>query len=116
LVRRGERYAYATSGVWQIGPEHRDITGDGLSGGAGRLEGVIFRDYTLGEPFALSAGGTLTAPADGKLFLRCREAWNELADNAGFMAVKFASTSQRDSDAGTDGTANIEPPGPADVE
>jgi hypothetical protein len=116
LVRRGQRYEYTTSGVWQIGPEHRDITGDGLADGAGRLEGVIFKDYALGEPFALSAGGTLTAPADGKLFLRCRDKWNELADNAGFMAVKFASTAQRDPDAGADGTANIEPPGPTDAE
>ena len=56
---------------------------------AGQLVGVLFNDYELGEPFAISADGSFVAPGDGQLFLRCEEAWNRLADNKGKVNVKF---------------------------
>lgn len=116
LLRRGEKYDYRASGLWQIGPDRRDLTADGLADGAGRLEGVIFSDYALSEPFALSASGTLTPQADGQLFLRCRDEWNELADNIGFVAVKIKNSGRRDELPGPSRTAKRGPPGPADGE
>ena len=115
IVRRGGKYDYSTRGVWQIGPDGGDITADGLADGAGRLAGVIFSDYALSEPFALSAGGTFTPAADGKLFLRCRDAWNELADNSGFVAVTIKKSDQPNSKPGPRDARKAEPPGPADA-
>jgi hypothetical protein len=103
LVRGGQTYAYRASGTWQISPEHRDLTADGLDDGAGRLEGVVFKDFALSEPFALAAQGTFTAPGDGRLYLRCRDRWSELADNTGSVAVKIEATGKQ------------ERPGPADA-
>ncbi|MEX0679205.1 MAG: hypothetical protein WD063_19170 [Pirellulales bacterium] len=116
ILHRGEKYDYTAGGIWQIAPQRRDVTADGLDDGAGRLEGVIFRDFNLSEPFALSACGTFTAPHDGRLFLRCRDKWNELADNSGFVAVKIKNSGAGDELARPNRTATIEPPRPADAE
>jgi hypothetical protein len=116
LLRRGEMYDFTARGVWQISPDRRDVTADGLEGGAGGLEGVIFKDYTLSEPFALSSHGTLAPPADGRLFLRCRDRWNELADNAGFVAFKIRNSQGGDSLPGPSEAAKTEAPGPADAD
>ena len=56
------------------------------------MEGVIFQNFTLSEPFALGAYGTFTPPSAGQLYLRCRDRWNELADNRGMMSVKIKRT------------------------
>jgi hypothetical protein len=104
LVRRGQAYDYRAAGTWQISPEHRDLTAAGNAQGAGRLEGVIFHDFALGEPFALADSGTLVAPGDGRLYVRCRDAWNELADNTGFVALKITAAGKP------------QPPAPADAE
>jgi hypothetical protein len=37
----------------------------------------------------LGVDGTFTAPGDGKLYLRCQDAWNQLADNHGSVKVKI---------------------------
>ena len=89
LVNAGEEYQYKTIGTWSLSKEATPVNADGDSGGAGRLVGIVMHDYTLGEPFELGADGSFTAPASGKLFLRCKDAWNELADNKGSLTVRL---------------------------
>ena len=89
LVSPGKKYDYSASGTWQLSKTAEPITADGAAQGAGRLEGVIFNDFQLSEPFSLGAYGSFAPPAEGQLFLRCRDQWNELADNKGSMSVKI---------------------------
>ncbi|REK16592.1 MAG: hypothetical protein DWQ37_07745 [Planctomycetota bacterium] len=88
-VEQGQRYAFQTGGRWKLDADGPAVSADGAADGRGELQGVIFRDYTLGKPFRLGASGTWTAPADGELYLRCGEAWSEIADNTGFVSVKI---------------------------
>lgn len=93
-VSSDKRYDYSASGVWQTSKGGPEMTAGGQSDGAGRLEGVVFKDFNLSEPFALSDYGSFTPPSDGRLYLRCRDAWNELADNKGAMTVKIKFSGQ----------------------
>jgi len=43
--------------------------------------------YSLSDPFDLGSHGTWTVPANGKLYLRCQDAWCRLADNEGSVTV-----------------------------
>ncbi len=88
-LTEGEQYTYSTTGDWSVDEDGTDLTADGESDGRGRLVGVVFADYSLGKPFELGASGTFTAPSDGKLYLRCRDNWNEIADNKGSVSVKI---------------------------
>lgn len=91
-VREGLIYEYSAAGKWKLKKDGDSISADGDSDGTGKMIGAIFdsSDYVLGEPFELGAFGRWTAPATGKLFLRCREAWNEIDDgNSGTMAVRI---------------------------
>jgi len=85
----GVEYDVAASGRWKTSKDGAAVGPEGDPQGAGRLEGVLLRDFTLGEPFELGATGTIRPDADGNLYLRCRDAWNELADNTGQMTVKI---------------------------
>lgn len=89
IVSPEHKYDYSASGVWQTAKDAKETTADGQADGSGRLEGVIFKDFVLGEPFALSAFGSFTPPSEGRLYLRCRDQWNEMADNRGAMTVKI---------------------------
>jgi hypothetical protein len=89
IVEAGEHYEYSASGVWHTVKDGADVTADGSADGSGRLEGIILHDFELSEPFSLGAYGTFKAPASGKLYLRCHDAWNRLADNRGAMSVKI---------------------------
>ncbi len=80
-------YDYHTGGTWSLGNDAPRLTADGDTQGRGRLEGVIFSDYELSEPFPLGKEGTFHPPAAGRLYLRCRDDWNELADNRGTVQV-----------------------------
>ncbi len=84
-------YAYEATGDWTISDEaaDKDLTADGADNGRGRLVGVIFKDYTLSEPFDLGTTGQFTAPTDGDLFVRCRDDWNSIADNEGRITLKI---------------------------
>jgi hypothetical protein len=82
-------YDYRAAGTWRIVPDGEELTADGAGDGAGRLEGIVFNDFRLSEPFPLGAEGTFRPPGDGHLYLRCRDAWHELADNRGAMKVKI---------------------------
>jgi hypothetical protein len=86
IVEAGKYYDFSASGNWSIGKDE-PATADGGSDGRGRLEGVVFKDFALGEPFALGSYGSFVAPGDGRLYLRCRDDWNSLADNKGSLSI-----------------------------
>lgn len=88
-VKQGESYAYSTTGDWTVEEKGEDLTADGASDGRGKLWGILLQDFKLSEPFELGAEGTFTAPIDGKLYFRCQDEWNELADNDGTISVKL---------------------------
>jgi hypothetical protein len=88
-LKEGERYEYSAGGTWRAMANAEATTAAGEASGRGRLEGVVFRDFALGEPFPLGANGTFRAPEDGRLYLRCHDDWNALADNTGFVSVKI---------------------------
>lgn len=94
IVSSAKQYDYSASGTWQTSKDEPETTADGQPDGHGRLEGVIFNDYALGQPFELGAYGSFTPPADGRLFLRCRDEWNQLADNKGSLTVKIKRSGQ----------------------
>ncbi len=93
-VSTDKRYEYSASGTWQTSKSGPETTADGQPDGAGRLEGVVFNDFVLSEPFPLGAYGSFAPPAEGRLFLRCRDQWHALADNKGAMTVKIKNSGQ----------------------
>ena len=95
IVTKGETYQYRSKGAWRMDGGKQDVSADGQADGAGRLEAVVFQDFKLSEPFPLGVQGTFTAPSDGKLFLRCHDRWNELADNSGFVTVKIGKSARK---------------------
>lgn len=90
LVKSGQRIEYSTIGTWSLSKDGEKLTAAGAPDGTGRLVGVLFKDYKLSEPFELGAEGTFMAPSEGKLYLRCRDDWAGLGDNAGEITVKFS--------------------------
>ncbi len=86
-VEQGRAYTVTTEGTWQTTAAGMPVDGDGGPGGRGRLVAAIFRDDSLTPEFPLAVAGSFTAPADGQLFLRCADAWTELGDNEGAIAV-----------------------------
>jgi hypothetical protein len=89
-VASGSSYDFTTSGDWKLEPDGPELTAAGDDKGRGKLVGIVFKpDYTLGDEFELGDKGTFTAPADGNLFLRCRDKWNELADNSGRITLRL---------------------------
>jgi hypothetical protein len=94
VVSSDKKYDYSASGGWQTAKDATALSADGAGDSRGRLEGVIFNNFTLGEPFPLGAYGTFTPPGDGRMYLRCSDAWNELADNKGQMTVKIKNSGQ----------------------
>lgn len=88
-VEANIEYDYAASGTWKTNAKSEPVDANGAADGTGRLEGAIFDDYQLSEPFPLGAYGTFIPPQSGYLMLRCQDKWNELADNSGKMQVKI---------------------------
>jgi hypothetical protein len=88
-LRSGESYDVAAKGTWQTSERGDAADADGDARGYGRLMGVIMRDDRLGEPFELGVRTTFVAPDEGDLYLRCRDDWNRLEDNAGELTVYF---------------------------
>jgi hypothetical protein len=112
LVSAVASYEFSATGTWHLGETAPDVTAAGLPGGRGQLEAVVFHDFELSEPFLLGAGGTFSPPRDGQLFLRCREPWNELADNTGFVTVKLRKSSNEKTPESA-GTATLKRPAPS---
>jgi hypothetical protein len=88
-VADGAKYAYETKGDWEIGKNRDSVDADGGADGRGRLVGVVMKDYQLGKEFELGANGAFTAPGDGDLYLRCRTAWTQIAENSGKISVEL---------------------------
>lgn len=93
-VAEGQRFDYTTSGTWKTSADVEAVDAGGGEGGRGRLVAVLMKDNRLGKPIELGAEGTLTAPGDGNLYLRCNDAWTELADNSGTVTVRLKLKSQ----------------------
>jgi len=89
LVEPGVTYQLNTTGTWKITKMGEDLTAAGNAQGQGRLWGIVFNDYTLSEPFELGEVRTFTAPCEGKLYLRCGDAWGQLDDNTGIITVRI---------------------------
>lgn len=88
-VKKGQTFRYSCDGEWELAKGEDAVTADGDDQGRGRLTGIYFEDYELSEPFELGAEGTFTATQDGNLFLRCGDAWGEIADNSGTIKVEL---------------------------
>jgi len=90
-VERAARYAVQAEGGWRTAPAAAPCTAAGDPAGHGRLEGAVLTEadtgFTLSAPFAVGERGTFTAPADGRLVLRCADDWTQLADNDGEIEV-----------------------------
>lgn len=90
-VVAGQRYTYQADGRWSTSANPGDTDADGGAGDAGRLVGVVMDAFKLSDPLLLGAQGSFKAPTNGRLYLRCNDGWNEVADNTGQVEVKFHS-------------------------
>ena len=86
-TREGVTYDYVTQGKWKTTALGDECSADGDASGKGKLIGVIFRDFELGEPFDLGEKGSFVAASEGQLYVRCRDSWTELADNEGEITL-----------------------------
>ena len=89
MVKEGDTISFTATGEWEFRKGDSKVGPDGDETGRGRLQGVLFTDYRLSEPFDLGAVGEYKAQTDGNLFVRCRDDWCEIADNQGAVTVKF---------------------------
>lgn len=89
LLSEGKAYDYKATGTWKTSKDGAALTANGDDGGNGMLLAVVMKDFQLGKPFELGESGSFTADGDGQLYLRCRDKWNELADNKGQIAVRL---------------------------
>ena len=89
MVKEGDKITFSATGEWELRKGDPKVEPSGDENGCGRLEGVLFTDYRLSEPFDLGASGEYVAQSDGNLFVRCRDDWCELADNQGAVTVRF---------------------------
>ncbi len=96
LLVADTEYEYSAAGTWQTSKTSTAVSADGAEDGGGRMLGIVLKDFQLSEPFELGAYGTFKAPADGQLYLRCRDAWHELADNLGTLNVRLKLKGQGD--------------------
>lgn len=90
MVTTDKTYEYTASGSWQLSKDGDNLGPAGRSDGKGRLVGAVMKDFELSKPFDLGAGGDLTPPTSGNLWVRCQDEWGELADNKGKVTFKIA--------------------------
>jgi hypothetical protein len=90
MVESGKKYTCKTVGQWSIGGDAELVGADGMADGFGRLVGTVFHAHRLTAPLDLGIDATFTAPASGKLYVRCRDTWHQLADNTGSVCVEFS--------------------------
>ena len=88
-VKAGDKIIYSATGEWDLGQSGPKTGPEGNEQGRGRLQGVLFSDFQLSEPFDLGAQGEYEAQSNGTLYVRCCDDWCEIADNTGAVTVKF---------------------------
>lgn len=88
-LNEGKKYEFVCVGEWKASKSGDMLDGDGDADGKGKLIGVVFTDYDIGEVLELGQKGSFVAPRDGHLFLRFREDFTKLSDNEGKMTVHF---------------------------
>ncbi len=88
-MKSGESVSYTTKGLWSLTSDGEKTSAKGNDEGTGRLIGVLMQNYELSDPFELDEAGTIVSPGEGKLYLRCRDAWTELGNNSGVITVRF---------------------------
>jgi hypothetical protein len=86
-VKNGTRYQYASNGVCSIAKSIEKVDADGDAQGRGRLVGALLDNYQLGAEFELGTEGSFKASSNGNLYLRCRNAWNELPADSGQFSL-----------------------------
>ncbi|MCA9123495.1 MAG: hypothetical protein H6822_03255 [Planctomycetaceae bacterium] len=91
-ITNGQRLTYQTTGKWKLSPTGQELDAAGNLDGGGLLIGVVLTDRTLSNPFPFGTSGTLEPPASGQLYLRCNDAWNEIADNTGQIDITISGT------------------------
>jgi hypothetical protein len=91
LVESGDRYEVVAEGTWRIATAGQPLDADGEADGRGRLVAAVLAssdtDYSLSSEIPLGRTTSLEPPVGGQLFLRCADAWTELTDNRGELAV-----------------------------
>ena len=88
LMVAGTKYSFNAEGEWKL-DSATTTDADGRENGTGRLIGVLYRDFKLSEPFDLGTSGTIEAPGDGHLYVRCKDDWTDLGNNDGSIKVEF---------------------------
>jgi len=91
-LEAGASYDLAAVGNWKIAQDGGEYDADGDKVRRGQLVAVIFNDFKLSDPFPVGKLKTFVSPTQGKLFLRCQDDWNKLADNAGELTVHIRRT------------------------
>lgn len=89
-VTSGQLYDFQAEGQWSLSMDGQPLDANGDKSRAGQLVGVVMSDRMLSEPFPLGTGGTLKPATSGRLYLRCHDAWNEIADNTGRIIVTIS--------------------------
>ncbi len=93
-LQKDTSYDLAAVGQWAIAKDGTKIGADGDKEKRGALVAAIFSDFKLSEPIEIGARGTVVAPHDGQLFLRCRDDWNKIDDNSGELTVHIRLSPQ----------------------
>ncbi|MEC9091907.1 MAG: hypothetical protein VX438_04320 [Planctomycetota bacterium] len=88
-LNQGKKYEFVCVGEWSTSQSAATCDGNGDPEGKGKLIGVIFANYQLSEVIELGQKGEFIAKQDGHLFLRCRDAFTQIADNKGVITVHF---------------------------
>lgn len=88
-MEQREQYSFKATGEWQIDDQTR-VSAAGNENGTGKLVGVIFEDYQLSEEFELGEEGEFTPPQSGRLFVRCKDEWNDLGNNSGEISLRIS--------------------------
>lgn len=101
LVEPGTTYDVMAEGRWRIAAAGQPLDADGEADGRGRLVAAVFADFRLSAEVPLGREASFEPPVAGQLFLRCADAWTELADNDGELRV----TIRRGGQPATDGPA-----------
>jgi hypothetical protein len=88
-VSAGLAYSYNVAGTWRTAKNATAVNADGDNSDAGKLVGMIVKDYAPGEEFDLGKSGVFTATSDGNLYLRCKLPWKQIAAASGRVIVKL---------------------------